>query len=315
MDSRVCATWTRVDGAEEMLSKVVAGLRTGLWILIGGIVVVLGSAGSASAARPALVPPGFSLRASHGYRLSVLALGDPRAGSGFVVVTLRSRHAEASYFAPAAPGPNSLEADLGALGRLDVHFVPSGQPRSERAVCGKPALVEGGRYEGTIDFEGEEGYSRVHATSARGEAKGWLGILCPSRGSEGTGGHSPGARLTARQRGASGFGFSAMTNSPSRPVRFVASVRERRGDLKIERSVTATAASHAFDFDVPSGEARVRPPRPFAGTATYRRRPGGRPRWRGGLRVDFPGRSDVWLTGPGTRASLIRAVVNPGHPF
>lgn len=300
---------------EKRLSKVVAGLRTGLWILIGGIVVALGSVGSASAAGPALVPPGFSLRASHGYRLSVLNLGDPRTGSGVVVVTLRSRHAEVSYFAPAVLGPNSLEADLRALGRLDVHFVPSGQPRAERAACGKPALVEGGRYEGTIDFEGEEGYSRVHATSARGEAKGFLSLICPSTGSEGTDGHSPGARLIARQRGASDFGFSAMTNSPSRPVRFGASIRERRGDLKIDRWVAATAAPRTFGFDVPSGKARVRPPRPFAGTATYRRRPGGRSKWRGDLSVDFPGRSDVRLTGPATRASLIRAVLNPGHPF
>ena len=230
-------------------------------------------------------------------------------------MTLRSRHAEVSYFAPAVLGPNSLEADLRALGRLDVHFVPSGQPRAERAACGKPALVEGGRYEGTIDFEGEEGYSRVHATSARGEAKGFLSLICPSTGSEGTDGHSPGARLIARQRGASDFGFSAMTNSPSRPVRFGASIRERRGDLKIDRWVAATAAPRTFGFDVPSGKARVRPPPAIRGNRDLSPAPGGRSKWRGDLSVDFPGRSDVRLTGPATRASLIRAVLNPGHPF
>ena len=104
-----------------------------------------------------------------------------------------------------------------------------------------------------------------------------------------------------------------MTNSPSRPVRFGASIRERRGDLKIDRSV-GHGCPRTFDFDVPSGKARVRPPRPFAGTATYRRPPGGRPRWRGDLSVDFPGRSDIRLTGPGTRASLIRAVLQSRPP-
>lgn len=301
---------------EKRPSKVVAALRSGLWILIGGIVVIPGSVGSASAAEPPIVPPGFSLRSSHGYRLSVMTLGNPGGGAGVVVMTLRSRHTEVSYLAPAALGPTSIEADLGDLGRLDVDFVSSGTPRAERSACGdQPVLVEGGRYEGTIDFEGEEGYSRVHAASARGEAKAWLSVICASVGSEGIGGHSPGARLTARHRGASNFEFRAMTNSPSRPARFTASVRERRGDLEIERSVAAEAPPGSFDFDVPSGRAYVHPPRPFAGTASYRRRLGGRPRWRGDLNVDFPGRSDVWLTGPGTRASLIRAVLNPAHPF
>ena len=304
-----------VEGVAGKGSDRGALLRARFWILVGGIAVVLGSVGSARADEPPIVPPGFSLRAANGYQMSVLGLDDPHGDAGAVIVTLRSRHASVTYSAPAAVSPGSIEADLGSVASVDVDFVPSGRARTERSSCSGPVRVEGGRYEGTIDFEGEDGYSRAHAASARGEAKRFLGLICPAAGSEGAGGHSPGARLTARRLGASGFWFRAMTNSPNRPVRFVASVKERRGDLRTERSVTATAAPRAFAFDVSSGEARVRPPRPFAGVATYRRRPGGRARWRGDLSVDFPGRPDVRLTGPATRASLIRAVLNPGHPF
>lgn len=286
------------------------------WVLVCGAAAVLGPVGSARADEPLrLVPPGFTLRATHGYRMSVLGAEGPQGGAGVVIVTLRSRRASVTYSAPAAVTPGSIEADLGSVGRIDVDFVPSGRTRTERSSCGRSALVESGRYEGTIDFKGEDGYSEVRATSAQGEASAWLNLICASGGSEGIGGHSPGARLTVRHSGAGGFEFSAMKNSPRRPARFAASLEERRGTLRIERSAAITAAPGAFEFDVRAGKARVRPPRPFSGSASYRRRSGRGSRWRGNLRVDFPGRSGVRLTGRGTRASLIRAVLNPGHPF
>lgn len=270
---------------------------------------------SASAAESPLVPPGFTLRASNGYRLSVLGLVNPRTGRGGVLLFMRSRHAKVFYSTRASVSLGSIEADLGPIGRIDVRFVPSGGSHLERSSCGKPVAVQSGRYEGTIDVEGEEGYSRVHATSARGEAKLVLSLLCAGTRSEGIGGHSPGARLTVKHRGRRRFEFTAMKNSPTRPARFAASIEERRGALRISRSVEATAAPGAFDFDIPSGRAEVRPPGPFSGAATYRRPRGGRARWHGDLSVDFPGRRGVRLTAPGTHASLIRAVLNPSHPF
>jgi hypothetical protein len=176
--------------------------------------------------------------------------------------------------------------------------------------------VDTGRYIGTIDLVGEEGYSEVHADSARGEVKEALNLVCPGGPqSEGSGGHSPGARLTVVHRGGHRFNFSAMKNSPSRPARFNASVSEQRGHLSIFRGVRATSAASSFDFDVPSGTANVNPPEPFAGRASYFRPAGTKARWQGDLSVDFPGRANVRLTGTGTRASLIRAVLNPSHPF
>lgn len=293
----------------------------GSWFLIlvvaASLILLFAPVALADDAEPPLTPPGFRLRASNGYTLSVMALNDPRTGHGVVLLTMRSRHAGVLYAAPASVGPTSIEADLGAIGRIDVDFVSSGQPHPERSACGGESVqVDSGRYEGTIDFEGEEGYSEVHAVSARGEVMMVLSLVCPGGpGSEGSGGHSPGARLTARNRGVRQFEFSAMKNSPSRPARFAASISESRGDLRISRSVEVTAAPGSFDFDVPSGTAHVRPPRPFAGEASYLRPSGKSASWQGDLSIDFPGQAGVRLTGPGTRASLMRAVLNPSHPF
>lgn len=266
---------------------------------------------------PPLVPPGFRLHASNGFTLSAISFDNPRKGRDGVYLTMRSRHAAVDYIATAVVGPTSIEADLGAIGRIDIDFVSSGDSRVERSDCGgKPVLVDAGHYEGTIDLVGEEGYSEVHASSARGEVKEALNLICSGGPeSEGIGGHSPGARLTVKHRGSHRFGFSAMKNSPTRPARFTASVSERRGHIYIFRGVEATGGAGSFDFDVPSGTADVNPPEPFAGEASYFRPSGEKARWQGNLSVDFPGRANVRLTGVGTRASLIRAVLNPSHPF
>jgi hypothetical protein len=266
---------------------------------------------------PPLVPPGFRLHASNGYMLSVLSLENPRGGRDWVYLTMRSRHAAVLYLAPAVVGSTSIEADLGAIGRIDVNFVSSGESQEEHSDCGgKPVPVDTGHYEGIVDFVGEEGYSEVHASSARGEIKEALNLVCPGGPeSEGFGGHSPGARLTVAHSHGRRFEFSAMKNSPTRPARFNASISERQGRLFIIRGVETTGAAGSFDFDVPSGTADVTPPKPFAGEASYLRPPGKKARWQGDLSVDLPGRADVRLTGAGTRASLVRAVLNPSHPF
>jgi hypothetical protein len=139
-------------------------------------------------------------------------------------------------------------------------------------------------------------------------------LVCGGTLTEGTGGHSPGARLTAR--GSKGrFEFEAQKNSPSRPARFTASIRERRGSIRIERAIGTKTGPGAFDYDFPAGTATVSPPAPFGGEATFRRGPGKRASWHWDLTADFPGRVGVSLTDSGARASLVRAVQNPSHPF
>lgn len=288
------------------------------WLVLLGFAVsaALPPIGSARAMDQPPVPPGFRLPAENGYVLSAFAGQSPKTGEGFVMLLMRSPHAQVFYGAPASVTETSIEADLGPVGQIDVDFVPSGQARTERSSCADETLsVDSGSYVGKIDFEGEQGYSEVHATSAPGDTTLLSRLICIESGSEGSGGHSPGARLTVHRNGTSGLEFEAMKNSPTRPARFSASIGERRGPLQISRIVETSAAPGAFDFDVPEGFAHVQPPIPFSGEATYLRPSDKRISWRGNLKVDFPGRSNVSLTGAGIRAGLHRAVLNPGHPF
>ena len=284
-------------------------------MLASGCLVTLTMASPVLAEAP-LPPGGFRLHASNGYGLTVVSFHKPNTERGEVLVLAHARGSAVLYFTRAIVTDTSIEADLGAVGKIDVDFVPSGRARMERSECGgRPVAVDSGRYMGTIDFQGEQGYSEAHATSARGDAKFTLSLVCGEVRSEGFGGHSPGALLKVRRPASARIGFEARKNSPSRVARFSASIDERRGPLAVTRAVAAEAGPVAFDYDVPGGTAMVAPPAPFDGTAFYRRAPGGRVTWHGNLSVDFPGRAGVRLTGAGTRAGLVRAVQNPAHPF
>jgi hypothetical protein len=272
------------------------------------------SAASALAA-PAVPPGGFRLLASNGYSLTVASFHKPDTERGEVLVLAGTHGAAVLYFARATVTDTSIEADLGQVGKIDVDFVPSGEARAERSKCGgRPVAVDSGRYVGTVEFRGEQGYSEADATSARGDAKFTLSLACGEIRSEGVGGHSPGALLRAHGQ-TTQFHFEARKNSPTRVARFNATINERRGPLRITRGVAAEAGPAAFDYDVAAGTATVSPPAPFDGEATYRRGPGRSTSWHGALTVDFPGRAGVRLATPGSHASLIRAVQNPSHPF
>lgn len=290
--------------------KLVCAVSAAACLAIGAF------APAASLASP-IVPPGFKLKASNGYSLTVSAFHRPDTDRGEVLVLAAKRRAAVLYFARGTVTDTSIDADLGAVGRIDVDFAPSGRTRKEHSKCSRKSLdVNAGRYVGTIEFNGEQGYSEAHAGAARGDAKFVLSLVCPGGSdSEGIGGHSPGALLSVHRRGGSPFEFEARKNSPSRPARFSASIDERRGELAITRAVETEAGPAAFNYDVPAGTATVSPPAPFDGEATYLRGPGKSTSWSGNLTVDFPGRADASLTGLGAHASLVRAVQNPSHPF
>ena len=285
--------------------------------LIAATSVVLFASTSAVQASDPLIPSGFRLQASNGYTLTAIALDDRDGERDAIYLIMSARHAAVLYLAPAVIGPASIEADLGPIGHIDMDFVSSGEPHMERSTCDKePVLVESGHFEGALELRGEEGYAEVHANTVRAEAKQVLNLICPGRlRSEGFGGNSPGARLTARHRGTRRFEFTAFKNSPTRPARFEASIYERKGRMLTVRGVEVAGSSKSFDFDVSTGMARLHPPEPFEGEATYLRAADKRNQWKGDLSVDFPGRANVRLTGRGTRASLIRAVQNPGQVF
>lgn len=285
------------------------------------LLATLAPAGAASAAAETPFPPGgFRLPASNGYLLHALSFdGDPHGEHDELILFFGRKGEGATYFAlhQVKVTETTISADLGRLGSIDLHFVPSGRNKEAHPSCEPRQSIEydSGYYEGRIDFDGEEGFTVVHATRAAGELQLGLNLICPGGSiNEGFGGHAPGARLHVRRRWPGGsVELQARKNSPSRPARLEASIEERQGGLSTFRSVVVTGAPGAFDYDVPAQVARLAPPPPFSGAAHFDRSGKGPGRLHGGLSVDFPGHSNVSFAG--VRGSLIRYVDNPGQVF
>jgi hypothetical protein len=239
---------------------------------------------AASAAASPIIPTGFALKASNGYTIHSIAFDGFDSPAELLLFAVRKDSGVSYFNRDAQIDETSIVADLGSVG--------------------------------SIDLEGEEGFMRARATRARADVRTTFGLICGSSGSEGVGGHSPGARFSIwRKRGMTRTEFVARKNSPTRVSRFEASIEERRGRLAISRGIKSTAPPGAFSFDVPRRLAVVRPPAPFAGEAAYSGIGDPPHGARGNLIVDFPGRAGVSLAGPGTRAGLVRYVDNPSHPF
>lgn len=83
--------------------------------------------------------------------------------------------------------------------------------------------------------------------------------------------------------------------------------------MTIDRVVGGRLAGAAFDFSPTLTKASFTPGAPFAGSATYsgfhppRGTHPAHGTWRGNVKVDFPGRADVPLSGPGFKAAIVRA--------
>jgi hypothetical protein len=290
--------------------------RLFVWL---GLTIGLSFAAAVPAAAATLpVPAGFRLSAANGYSISALAFDGEQLGRPDGVILFVGQKDQGVVYIVrkgVVVTEGAVFAPLGALGSIDLHFVPSGKPRTETSACNQRSYeFDSGFYEGRFDFEGEEGYTEAHRARVRGEVRLAASLICASIIDEGIGGHSPGARLQVRRnRDRGGIEFEATKNSPSRPARFHASIREWRGGMVILRDVSAEAGAGAFDFDVPAQTARLKPPVPFVGTARFLRGNGQQGRLQGNLSVDVPGRSGVSLGG--ATGSLRRWVQNPSHPF
>jgi hypothetical protein len=91
-----------------------------------------------------------------------------------------------------------------------------------------------------------------------------------------------------------------------RVVAFTAFEQEKREGMTIARGAEAVGAGRDFTWDFQAGTARIEPPAPFTGTATFLQRAGGRSSWRGSLRAPLLGGRPFRLAGPPFRAKLIK---------
>jgi hypothetical protein len=300
---------------------VTAVLRRLLLICLVALIsgACVGSATAAEPSTPPAVPFGFDVPATNGWTAKVIGGMSPETGQGAVQIIFDRRGEDVIYATRRVTfSESTVTADFGALGRIEVHPVPTGGTITDRSSCGgKPVTFPAGRWEGTIVFHGEEGFTTVEASSGPVDISSELNLLCFGELDEGIGGHSPGALLTLkRRRGDESLELTVRKNRRVGPSRFAVDLSESRGWLFVDRSVRAEGGSGTFDFAIPPGRARVRPPKPFSGRLSFVRGTGSSPQVTGDLSVDFPGHADVPVLGAGkTRISLERAVLNPSHPF
>ena len=292
------------------------------------IALVLGAAlastaladkGGAPARGQIEVEPRFQLMGSHGFRLLISAriatvtIGvakasdTPRAGSS------------TTYVARGSSGPNGIDANFHQFGRIDVKFHPTAP-----AARGLPPDCFGGTtgaatipgyFTGTVDFEGQGGYTAVHSHRVRGEVVLPPTEQCPLV----AGGANPlvedpsaelppaDVRATLSALDKSGTGGLLFAARRAGKTGFYAERFGTVGQIGLLSLDYALGPRSSFTTDSKVSYGAVHPPAPFTGSATLSRGPGGKRLWSGDLAAVFPGGESVPLTGEQFRTTLSRS--------
>lgn len=270
------------------------------------------------------------LGASHGYTISI------EGSDGSIALAARSRSgAEAEYRVRGLVSKRRLKANLGRFGFVSVRFGGAAPVRrSRREPCARETeTLERGEFTGTIRFRGEDAYTSVSASGARGSVATSTALLCPGSGRvarrpgpEARPGAPKGLHTTVlgagRRREGRGSGFlfesSARAGEPSdSQVAFInAQAVERRGRMEIERKAVFQAPARSLTVRR-SGRfvtGTVKLPPPFTGEAEFTATPGEEPMtWDGDLRVPLPGEPAVPLAGPWFHSILCRGGSHGGE--
>jgi hypothetical protein len=284
--------------------------------LIGGLVLLLATTTVAVlAASPiASAKPGYIIfpaeRSSRlvvpgtqGFKVTIERIG------GRVELTASSQEGSAIYvIRPVERPADRIEATFPGLGRVSVRFQPSGEPHLAAGFCKRRGSIEqSGTFRGTISFEGEQGFTKVAASHARGYVYRSFKEVCKVSGHATD---TPGYSLTAIARSSRkqiAFNTFRATDSVfgDDTLHFV-SLAEKRLGMLIARVAFARGQASSFVIEGPSARpdsAAVMPPSPFSGTASFRAS-GGMIEWQGTLAVNLPGAGTVQLTGPSYRSKL-----------
>jgi hypothetical protein len=217
-----------------------------------------------------------------------------------------------------------LKAQFGKLGLIDVTFKPT--KTLERTPpppgCrGEPWTHTEGVFIGTIQFTGERNYVRIEETRAKGtmssnppwQCRDRKGLIRPETTIRPSASNllerrepEEAALYAHNPRCRCFFSAFAIPDSKNRTQSlFYGAKIENREGMKISRLTLAIAGASAFEFDHQAGVAKVEPPHPFTGAATFVRRKG-RDLWQSSLRVPLLGADPVSLRGGGFRVRLAR---------
>lgn len=281
-------------------------------------------AATVPAASPANIDVEFDLPANNGLDAHV----ENHREAVLLEVERKGRIVE--YEVPGEVTEAGLKAQFGKLGVIEVAFTPTETRKSKppKGCKGEPSTSSEGLFVGTIRFRGERNYVRIEATQAEGTMEisrepEWRcagdNKPVPPPSAQPSSTPTPGERakpkrkqasLFVGKRGCSCF-FAAFTGRYENEgdvedfVAFVGARIEKREKMEISRGLSVLARPGRFVFDHDAGTARIDPPRPFTGTATYKRRPG-RDLWRSTLRVPLLGAPPLHIRGRKVVAGLVR---------
>jgi hypothetical protein len=270
----------------------------------------------------------FSLRAQHGFMVTVVGEGDvvvvevsrPRAkGKGNALEKIFGfKQAMTAYVARGTVTQHRIAASFGKFGEVDVRFQPSGRvvESGRRRRCGGTDHFTSqlGVFVGGVRFSGEERYVAVRSHEVKGRVRSPLHLHCSS----------PPPRSSSRSRArpvreqssfsptflaaTSRHGVSAVeliSFRIDRTTLFVALSEESLGSMARMRYALTTAPSErTFAFDDALTGATITPPAPFHGKGSYRAADDGTTTWTGPLSVSLPGAPRLALTGEGFEATL-----------
>ena len=221
-----------------------------------GVLAAPAQAAPPPAEAEGLDPPiGFKLHGSNGYSIVGEAFLEEGLPHAILSLAVTRGNESASYRAPARVTADSIHADLGSLGRVDLVLHRSGLEMPLKVPCfGHRETYEPGTWEGVIEFDGEGGYTRARAT--RTAALPYLALLgggrrlCNGQSSgESRSPNLPGARLAGVSY-ADGriLKFQFNKNRAGGKTLFKASLAERHGGIRIFRELSGVAPAGAFRY-------------------------------------------------------------------
>ena len=245
-----------------------------------------------------------------------------------VQLTVERPSSTIEYSTKGRVSSRRIEADFGALGRIDVRLdvVRFGPGVLRREHCKGHDPIEGeGTYSGAIEFSQEAGVPEVSIKRGRVYFERRFRQVCKRRSPRYKPGPFPKLKrkleegdLAVRGKGdgrtvrldATIFAFRRNPAQSGGTLR--ATVYERREGVRIARW-----RGEFFDDSFAMSKRGTKPetvrvelPEPFAGRALYSRSPGSPPSWTGDLSVDLPGADGISLAGPGFSATLCRGKVD-----
>jgi hypothetical protein len=268
---------------------------------------------------PVEVEPRLSFMGTHGYRLLVSG----RAATVTVGVTHKSSSPEAgsstTYVARGRVGPNGIHANFHQFGKVDLKFHPTAD-----AARGLPpdcfggttgAATVPGYFTGTVEFEGQRGYTVGRTHRVRGEVVLPPTEQCPLV----AGGANPlledpaaelppaKTRMTLSALSKAGTGGLSFIARRAGKTGFYAELFGTVGRIGLLSFDYALGPRSSFVSDPQVSFGKVTPPAPFVGSATLKRGPTGKRAWTGDLEATFPGEETVPLTGTEFHTTLSRS--------